>query len=57
MPPIGETAQAKPFIKRKVIDKGDHPPKKLKGVAATTVGEMLAAAQVPPSIRHGTGKA
>ena len=54
--PTGDTAQAKPFIKRKLTDKGDHPVKKLKEVVVTTVGEMPAATQEPLPLCHGVGK-
>ena len=37
------TALAKPFIRRKLMDKGDRPPKKLKKVVVTTVGETTPA--------------
>lgn len=56
IPPTKDTVQAKSFIKRKLMDKGDHPPKKLKEVATTIVGETPVATQVPPSLRHGAGK-
>ena len=47
--------QAKPFIKWKFMDKSDRPPKKLKEVAVTTVGEKPTATQVPPPY-HGVDK-
>ena len=46
--------QAKPFIKWKFMDKSDRPPKKLKEVVVTTVGEKPTATQVPPY--HGVDK-
>ena len=54
--PTGDMAQAKPFIKRKLTDKGDRPVKKLKEVVTTTVREMLVATQVRPPLRYGVGK-
>ena len=57
MPPIKGTVQAKPFIKRKLMDKGDRPPKKLKEVVAITVRETPTAAQVPHPLRHGISRA
>lgn len=51
-----ETTQAKPFIKRKLKDKGDRPPKKLKEVVATTVGETPSATQMPLPLHHGVSK-
>ena len=54
--PSGDMAQAKPFIKQKLTDKGDCPVKKLKKVVATTVREMPVATQVPPPLRYGVGK-
>lgn len=49
-------AQTKSFIKRKLTDKGDRPPKKLEEVAATIVKKMPAATQVSPRLHHGAGK-
>ena len=57
VPPIKGTMQAKPFIKRKLMDKGDRPPKKLKEVVAITIRETPTAAQVPPPLRHGISRA
>ena len=56
VPPTKGTAQAKPFIKWKLMDKGDRPPKKLKEVAAITNRETPVATQVPPPVHHGVGK-
>lgn len=56
MPPTEGIAQAKPFIKRKLTDKGDCALKKLKEVAVTIVKEMLATTQVPLPFCHGVGK-
>ena len=43
VPPTEGMTQAKPFIKWKLTDKGNRPPKKLIEVAATIVGETLVA--------------
>ena len=37
----GDTAQAKPFIKRKLTDKGDRLVRKLKEVVVTTIREKV----------------
>ena len=47
VPLTRETTQMKPFIKRKLMDKGDRPPKKPMEVVVTTVGEKPVATQVP----------
>ena len=54
--PIGDIAQAKPFIKRKLTDKGDCPVKKLKEIVTTTIRETPAVTLVPPPLCHGVGK-
>lgn len=56
VPPIEGTAQIKPFLKWKSIDKGNRPTKKSKEVVATNVGEKPTNVQVPPPLRHGAGK-
>ena len=43
VPPTEGMMQAKPFIKWKLMDKGNRPPKKLIEVATTIVGETLVA--------------
>jgi len=54
MPLTGDMVQIKLFVNRKLMDKGDRPPKKLNEVATTTVREEPTAIQVPPP-RHNVG--
>ena len=56
MPLAGGTGPIKPFIKRKMTDKVDHPAKKPKVVISPTVRETPPSANLPPPPYHGTDK-
>ena len=56
VPPTRGTIPIKPFIKRKMMDKVDHSAKKSKVVISPTVRETAQFANLPLSLRHGTGK-
>lgn len=55
MPPKGK-GLLNPFLKRKTMDKVNHPPKKPKVVTSSTIEVMPPTTQLPPPQRLGKRK-
>ena len=56
VPPTRGMGPIKQFIKRKMTDKVDRPPKKPKVLITPIVGETSLSTKLPPPPRHRTGK-